>query len=291
MSERVRLIDLMHLGRPEVIASALIELDGALALVDPGPGSTVDRLISELSALGVSPADLDAVLLTHIHLDHAGATGHLAEQNPNLRVYVHQRGARHMIDPTKLIASAARLWGDDMQRLWGDFLAVPADRVAALDGGETIELGGDEIEVLYTPGHAKHHVSYLDVSGGTAFVGDTGGCRISGAPFVLPPTPPPDVDLDAWLFSATAIEAWAPERLLLTHFGFVTDIAEHFAELHERLPRWADMVRQGLPAEVFEAAIVMELTSKVGKELAETYLASAPSHTAFPGLARFWDTR
>src|SRR3984885_10730403 len=178
----MRLIDVMHLGIPRVIGAWVV--DGVL--IDPGPTSCLDTL---LSALGDERPR--ALLLTHIHLDHAGASGSLVARWPELEVYVHERGARHMADPSRLLDSARRLYGDDMDRLWGDFVAVPEANLHILTGGETLPGG---FEVAYTPGHASHHVSYLHE--GTAFVGDVGGIRIvPGAP-VVPPTPPPDIDVE-----------------------------------------------------------------------------------------------
>ena len=166
-----------------------------------------------------------ALLLTHIHLDHAGATGVLVRENPELKVYVHERGAPHLVDPSRLLASATRLYGDRMEMLWGEVTAVPAANVVALTGGERIDVVGRPFDVAYTPGHAVHHVSYLDPATGTAYVGDTAGIRVNSLPFALPPAPPPDIDLEAWKESLARIRAWAPERLFVTHFGPLDDVS------------------------------------------------------------------
>src|SRR5436190_3184061 len=185
-------------GRAQSIATALVESDGHHAIVDPGPGSTLNTLRHELRAHGVSVSDLDAILLTHIHLDHAGASGALVRENPRVVVYVHKLGAPHMVDPSKLLASAARLWPDNLGELFGEAVPVPESNLQILEGRETITLGSRKIEVAYTPGHAAHHVSYFEDVEGVAFVGDTTGIGIEGQSYVMPATPPPDIDLPLW---------------------------------------------------------------------------------------------
>jgi len=202
----MRLIDVEHLGRPRVIGCWEV----GEVLVDPGPESTLQTLLAKLGERTPS-----ALLLTHIHLDHAGASGALVERFPGLEVYVHERGAPHLIDPSRLIDSATRLYGGDMDRLWGEIVPVPEANLRVLAGGERIF--GGAFEVAYTPGHASHHVSYLHA--GCAFVGDTGGVRITPGSVAIPPTPPPDIDLEAWQESIERIRAWAPERLAFTHCG------------------------------------------------------------------------
>src|SRR6184192_4914119 len=189
MNSIIKLDDLW-MGRPRSIATALLESDGHRTIVDPGPGSTLETLRQGLRSRSISVSDLDAVLLTHIHLDHAGATGALVGENPRLAVYVHRRGAPHMIDPSKLLASAARLWPDTLQQLFGEAVPVPAENFRILEGGETIQLGSRKIEVAYTPGHASHHVSYFEDAEGVAFVGDTAGIKIEGHSYAMPATPP-----------------------------------------------------------------------------------------------------
>src|SRR2546423_715418 len=242
----VTVLDTNWVGRPRSIAAALLEADGHRALVDPGPASTLPAVRQELAARGLSVADLDALLLTHIHLDHAGASGSLVRENPRLAVYVHQLGAPHMIDPTKLLASAARLWPDTLQQLFGETLPVPAQSLRILAGGETLTMGARKIDVLYTPGHASHHVSYFDNAEGVAFVGDTTGIRIENGPYILPATPPPDIDLSIWDESLDAILARRPARLFLTHFGYANDPAGHIAEFRERVHCWADVAQECL---------------------------------------------
>jgi glyoxylase-like metal-dependent hydrolase (beta-lactamase superfamily II) len=192
----VREIDVRHLGRERVICC--FALDGVI--VDPGPESSHRTL---LEALGNEVPR--AILLTHIHLDHAGATGALVRRWPHAEVWVHERGARHVVDPSKLVASATRLYGDDMARLWGEIVPVPQENLRVLAGGERVA----GFHVAYTPGHASHHVSYLHEATGTAFVGDVGGVRIDGGP-IVPPTPPPDIDLEAWRASLDLVAGWRP---------------------------------------------------------------------------------
>ncbi len=187
------------------------------------------------------------LLLTHIHLDHAGAAGTIVERVPGIRVYVHERGAPHMIDPAKLLASATRLHGDQMDTLWGAFLPVPASQVTALAGGERLDVSGTSLRVAYTPGHAKHHVSYLDERSGMAYVGDTGGIRVIGD-YLLAPTPPPDIDIEAWQSSLDVIDAWQPVSLFLTHFGPVTPARAHLARFRTTLTAQAEAVREALKA-------------------------------------------
>jgi glyoxylase-like metal-dependent hydrolase (beta-lactamase superfamily II) len=220
-----RLVDVHHLGRDRVIGA--YELDGLI--VDPGPTTGLEGLLAGLEA-----GEPRALLLTHIHLDHAGAAGALCRRFPNLTVYVHERGAPHLVDPERLLASARQLYGDDMEQLWGEVVPVPAENVRALSGGETIE---DRIRVEYTPGHASHHVAYLREATGEAFVGDVAGVRIPPSDHVLPPTPPPDIDLEAWERSLRVVEGWAPQELCLTHFGRTRDVEGHLGRLREGLAR------------------------------------------------------
>ena len=233
-SARVITLDLNFQGRPYAIASYLIQSGDAVVLVESGPGTTRAALEADLGKEGLSTRDVTHILLTHIHLDHAGASGTLVRAHPHIEVFVHERGAPHMIDPSKLLSSASRLYGADMDRLWGEFLPVPADRVRVLRGGERITVAGRELEVAYTPGHASHHVSYFDRGTGVAFVGDAAGVRRGVHPYVMPPTPPPDIDLPAWRASVERILAWKPQTLFLTHFGPFGGPDAHFRELLDR---------------------------------------------------------
>src|SRR5215472_1858593 len=282
-------------GRARSIATALVKSDGHRAIVDPGPGSTLETLREELRKQGISVGELDAILLTHIHLDHAGATGALVRENPRLAVYVHKQGAPHMIDPTKLLASAARLWpGGELERLFGEALPVPAQNLRILEGGETITLGTRKIEVAYTPGHASHHVSYFENLEGVAFVGDTTGVRIAPYDYVMPATPPPDIDLQVWDKSFEVILARKPKRLFLTHFGFSENPSAHIAEFRERLHRWLAITEKivqtangdSAAMEAFMSTMRDGIAEHLPAQEVEHYIFSANLNLSFLGLAR-----
>jgi glyoxylase-like metal-dependent hydrolase (beta-lactamase superfamily II) len=291
----VATLDNVWLGHSRSIAAALLESDGHRALVDPGPGSTLDTLRQNLRARGFAVSDLDAILLTHIHLDHAGATGSLVRENPRLAVYVHKLGAPHLIDPSKLLASAQRLWPNDLERLFGEVLPVPPENLRILEGGETLTLGSRKIEVVYTPGHASHHVSYFEDQEAVAFVGDTAGIHIEGSSYVMPATPPPDIDLGIWDTSFAAILKRKPARLFLTHFGLSGNPPEHIAQFREGLHRWAalaDQMIRSAPSESaamesFMSAAYAEITQNLSAEEAEHYAFSASLNLSFLGLARY----
>jgi glyoxylase-like metal-dependent hydrolase (beta-lactamase superfamily II) len=288
-------LDNLWMGRPRSIAAGLLESDGHRAIVDPGPGSTLETLHQTLQARGIGVADLNAVLLTHIHLDHAGATGALVRKNPRLAVYVHKNGASHMIDPSKLLASAQRLWPNDLQRLFGETLPVPAENLRILEGGETLTLGARHAEVVYTPGHASHHVSYFDRAEGIAFVGDTAGVRIEGNAFAMPATPPPDIDLGIWDTSLAAILERKPARLFLTHFGYSANPTEHILLFRERLHHWAALTAEILRTatsdaaamEAFMSATYAEISQHLPADEADRYAFSAGLNLSFLGLARY----
>jgi glyoxylase-like metal-dependent hydrolase (beta-lactamase superfamily II) len=291
----ITVLDDLWTGRARTIAAALLESDGHRAVIDPGPGSTLETFRQQLQVHGLAVRDLDAILLTHIHLDHAGATGALVRENPRLSVYVHRLGAPHMVDPSKLLASAARLWPNDLQRLFGDALPVPEGNLGILEGGETLALGARKLEVVYTPGHASHHVSYFDQAEGVAFVGDTTGVRIEGHPFVMPATPPPDIDLSIWDTSFAAILERKPSRLFLTHFGYSDNPSEHILLFRERLHRWAAMAEQAIRTTTSDAAAMDSFMSATHREIAEHlpaeevdhYVFSAGLNLSFLGLARY----
>ena len=290
-------IDLNFLGVPEIIATAVLHGSAGVALIDPGPSTTVEGLKQSLRRKGISLDDVRQILLTHIHLDHAGATGSLVRENPRIDVFVHERGAPHMIEPSKLLASAGRLYGADMNRLWGDFLPVPADRVRILKGEERITAGGRELEVAYTPGHASHHVAYFDPSSRVAFVGDTAGIRRPDRDYIMPPTPPPDIDLDAWRVSEDRILSWDPDTLFLTHFGPFHGARIHFQEMTERLEAWSRIVRRLLAdptlddeqrVESFMNEALLDLKRKVGELEAERYSRAGRLDYSWQGLSRYW---
>lgn len=272
-----RVIDLLHLGRERVIGCWQVED----VLIDPGPTSCLPTL---LDALGDTRPR--AVLLTHVHLDHAGVSGSLVERWPDLEVYVHERGAPHMMDPAKLLDSAQRLYGEDMERLWGEVLPLPLENVRILRGGE--ELLNGAFEVAYTPGHASHHVAYMH--DGTAFVGDVAGVRISSETLTIPPTPPPDVDVEAWHNSIERVKGWRPERLAMTHFGSSEDVEAQLSEVSERLDNWAALARTE-EKDTFIDTVVEEIERSAGTELLPAYMQAAAPEQTYLGLRRYWDKR
>ncbi len=288
-------LDTNWLGRPRSIAAVLLESDGHRAIIDPGPASALPTLRKLLDSRGIGVSDLNAILLTHIHLDHAGATGALIKENPNLEVYVHKAGMLHMADPSKLLASAERLWPGELQHLFGETLPVPFGNLRMLKGGETLALGSRKIDVVYTPGHASHHVSYFDSSDGTAFVGDTTGFHIEGEPFVVPLAPPPDIDLEIWSASLDAIASRAPSRLFLTHFGYSNDPTAHIAEYRRNLQRWAARAAeisrstpdQNAALEKFVADASSEIAQRLSAAEAEHYIFNCGLNLSWLGLSRY----
>jgi glyoxylase-like metal-dependent hydrolase (beta-lactamase superfamily II) len=289
-------LDLHFYGVKGVIASVILQGPGGVAIIDPGPSSTLPALRAGLAQAGIAMADVSTILLTHIHLDHAGATGTLVRENPAMQVYVHEKGAPHMIDPSKLIASATRLWGGEMDRLWGEMRPVPAENLAILRGGERIAAGGRELNVAYTPGHAAHHVSYFSGDTGIAFVGDTAGVRLQAGQFIMPPTPPPDIDLEAWRDSFGRINAWSPGTLFITHFGPFAPAAGHLAEMADRLEVTSGLARASLERPGtdedreawFTEEIRRELRRRMSESEAQAYEVAGRFDLSWRGLARYW---
>jgi glyoxylase-like metal-dependent hydrolase (beta-lactamase superfamily II) len=269
-----RLIDVKHLGRDRVIGAWLV--DGYL--IDPGPEESVDNLLAALG--GERPR---ALLLTHIHFDHAGASGALVERWPDLPVYVHERGAPHMADPERLVASARQIWGDDFDRLWGRVVPVAEENLRVLEGGETV----DGFDVEYVPGHAKHHVAYFHRESGHAYIGDMAGVRIPPSDVTRAPTPPPDIDVDAWLESVDRIEARDPSAVVLTHFGRVDDVAGQLAAVREALRFQAELARSSGEEEfvaVMNERAAARIDDDTGRRLFD---AGDPAHF-YAGLKRYW---
>lgn len=289
------IIDLRFQGRSGVIASAVIPTDAGVAIVDPGPTSCLPALEAGLQDSGLALSDVRLLLLTHIHLDHAGASGTVVRRSPGCRVVVHERGAPHMVDPARLLASASRLYGDAMDRLWGPFEPVPVEAVRIARDGDSVEIKGPALLVRETPGHAVHHVTYFDRAERVAYVGDTGGILV-GQGYLLAPTPPPDIDLDAWALSLDRIQALDAERLVLTHFGAVSGVDVHLARFRQVLRDTAAMVRDtlALPGDDGERMrrFIGRLRADVRQSMSEedalaTELA-APFDQVWLGLARYW---
>lgn len=284
-------IDVRYRDVEHLVACAVLDTAEGALLVDPGPAISVHTLEAGLE---FGWKQVHGLLLTHIHLDHAGATGTLVSRYPHLKVYVHEKGARHMIRPERLLASARRIYGDRMEATWGAFLAVPESNVIALRGGESLVIGGRRLRVAYTPGHASHHMCYLDEASGTALAGDAAGMRVLGAPYIVPVSPPPDIDLELWEDSLAALRAWSAERLFLTHFGPVTDVDWHLDEMAARLCAWAQAVRASLGGEEeaaerdFHAREMAAMRRALSGDARVPYTIMGQPVGSWRGLARYW---
>jgi glyoxylase-like metal-dependent hydrolase (beta-lactamase superfamily II) len=272
----LRLIDVRHLGRERVIGCWQVDD----VLIDPGPESSLDGLLA-----GLGDWRPRALLLTHIHLDHAGAAGTLAHRWPELEVYVHEVGAPHLADPAKLLRSAERLYGDRMYELWGEVAAVPEANLRTLSGGEEV-LG---FRIAYTPGHASHHVSFLHLDSGRAFVGDVAGVRIPPCELLLPPTPPPDIDIEAWKASIDTVLKWRPQSLGITHFDAVKDPEAHLEAMRAELDASAERARE-LDSEQFERSM-RERMAGCGEEIEKVLAQALPPEQQWHGLNRYWEKR
>lgn len=275
-------IDLHHEG-PRVVGSYLLETEDGPALLDCGPSTSVAYLKAGLAERGLDLTEIRHLLLTHIHLDHAGAAGVLVREHPWLRVHVSDVGAPHLVDPTKLEASARRLYGSTFDSLWGELTPVPEANIHPV-GDHVVGL-----ECFPTPGHASHHVSYLDADG-TLYAGDAAGVRIEPGRFVLPPCPPPEFDPGAWEQSIVEIERRAPGRLALIHFGVFDDVQDHLSALRETLASWSDRVENGMDEATFVAAALYDV-SQTDPGLADAYDLAAPFWHHFRGIERHWRKR
>src|ERR687889_120636 len=237
---KIEIIDLDFMNRGQVIASFLLLADdgSSAAIVEAGPTTCLERLKAGLNDHGVSHEDVRQVFLTHIHLDHAGASGHLSELLPNATFYVHEVGYPHLVDPSKLVKSATRIYGESMDELWGEARPVPEDRVVILKQGEEAEAAGGFLVAHDTPGHAYHHLAFMEPDSGALFTGDVAGIRRPGQSYIRPPTPPPEIDVEAWGQSINYIRQIDPASLWPTHFGTYQDVGRHLGELEQRLQDW-----------------------------------------------------
>lgn len=260
-------VSLPFLGEHEIIGSYLLAGENELAIIDPGPGSMVEDLLASIREIGLNPENVTHILDTHVHLDHAGATGSLVRISPKAQVYVHSKGAPHLIDTSKVVASAARIYGERMQELWGDIDSSPALRVHSIEGGDILKVAGRRLEVHYTPGHAVHHVIFFDAHSGELFAGDVAGVRLPGVDYVRPPTPPPDLDLEAWFDSISLVRSLRPDVLYIGHFGAVRDIGSHFGRLREKLHDWGEFVLNAMRKGKNEAEIIAMLIEQTQPEL------------------------
>jgi glyoxylase-like metal-dependent hydrolase (beta-lactamase superfamily II) len=271
-------IDLMHMGVDRVIACYVVDTPEGPALFDCGPANCFERLRAE-----VDLAEIRHLLLSHIHLDHAGAAGHVVRENPNITVHVSDVGAPHVVDPARLMASARRLYGDTLDGLYGEPLPVPEGNVQIVWGTAA------GLKSFPTPGHASHHISFLDDEG-TLYAGDAAGVRILPGEHVIPPAPPPDIDLEAWDVTLDEILKHQPARLALSHFGVVEgteEIAEHVGRMRSTLATWSERVRSGMTRDDFVAAAHSDLVASEG-ENADVYDRAIPAEQSFLGLERYW---
>ena len=267
-------LDLRHGGAERVIGSYVLDTEGGPAIFDCGPTTCVAALKQGLGSRGLELREVRHLLLSHIHLDHAGAAGVLVREHPELQVHVSGIGAPHLVDPSRLEASARRLYGDMFDELWGELAPVPEENVHVV--GDRV-LG---LDCFPTPGHASHHVSYLD-DAGTLYAGDAAGVRIQPHSTVLPPTPPPEFDLETWLRTLDEIERRKPARLALVHFGVADDVERHLGELRRRLEQWVAL----------EGVGESEFAEIVGEDVDESYDRAMPFWQSYAGLKRYWEKR
>ena len=293
-------IDLNFCDTPKAIATGVYAGDGGAVLIDPGPGSCIDTLRASLAAQGIGVGDIESILITHIHLDHAGATGLLVRDNPRIRVFVHEKGAPHVVDPSKLINSANQLWGvEGVARLWGHMIPVPEANLQVLGERARITAGGRTFDVRYTPGHASHHVSYFDDRSGLVWAGDTAGLRFTSKVFTLPPTPPPDIDLEAWRDSLAKIRDWKPETVFITHFGPYAGAAAHLDHIETSLRDVAEMARRAIHTDAsddakyerFKEDVFAYVRSAVDEQEMRPLEFVGPLEFNWRGLVRYWKKR
>lgn len=296
-SPGVHRIDLNWNGYPGQVAAYLFDGGDGLAVVETGPASTLSAVLDAIRALGREPGEVTHILVTHVHLDHAGGAGALLRHTPRARVHVHPRGAGHLADPSRLIASATQLYGGQMDSLWGAIVPVPRDRLVILDDGDEVRVGGRRLRAVDTPGHAVHHHAYHDPDAGLVFTGDVGGIRIQRLPYVSAPTPPPDIDLRAWRRSIGRLRELDPSLLLLTHFGAVDDAAWHLDDLDARLGGWARWMAEQAAAETDSATLASALAERATADIlaatgsagaARAYELAVPYPMMAAGLERWW---
>ena len=294
---KIETMDLRFMDTEEIIASFLLTGEGPTAIIETGPTTCIENLMRGLEDRGVSPEDVEKVFLTHVHLDHAGASGNLVELLPNAVFCVHEVGYPHLVDPSTLVKSATRIYGEEsMEEMWGEVRAVPEDRLVKLEGGEEIEAAGGVLSAHYTPGHAYHHLAYLEPESGALFAGDVAGVRLPGQSYVKPPTPPPEIDIEAWKGSIEAIRKLAPKSLYPTHFGSYEDVERHLSELEQRLQEWLLFVEERMDEEYSREDIIEEFSAMGDEELlqeggspedSERYDLAANYEMLVDGLMRY----
>jgi len=285
------------LGENEIIGSYLLAGQNELVIIDPGPGSMVESLLASIREAGFDPQEVTHILITHVHLDHAGSAGTLVRQLPKAQVYTHKKGAPHLLDTTKVVASASRIYGERMKLLWGEIESTPQERLSIIEGGDILNIAGRRLEVHYTPGHAIHHVVFFDVHSGELFAGDVAGVRLQDVDYVRPPTPPPDLDLEAWSDSISLVKSLRPDVLYIGHFGAIKNIAEHFDRLREKLSSWGEFVLGAMGDGKEEAEIISMLIEHTKPELLraardphaiERYEIATNYPMTVQGYMRYW---
>lgn len=299
LDDGLHCIDLLFQARPGVIAAYLLEDAGERALIEIGPTSTLDTLLRGLDNLGVDPASILKILVTHVHLDHAGAAGTFIRRFPRAQLYVHEVGAPHMMAPERLLRSAERIYGEQMKSLWGAFEAVSEANIHVLVDGSVVKVGDASLTALYTPGHARHHVAFHEPERGALFTGDVAAVRMQGQTYVRPPAPPPDLDLTEWRESIGVIRAVSPRVLYLTHFGAFTDVEAHLGQIPGRLDAWRDLLLSAMNAGHDRAHLIDDLRSHGDREIAEAtgstdsqvlerYELAAPYFMSVDGYLRYF---
>ncbi len=285
------------LGENEIIGSYLLAGRDELAIIDPGPGSMVDSLLTSIQAVGFDPQEVTHILATHVHLDHMGAAGTLVRQLPRAQVYAHSKGTPHLLDTAKVVASASRIFGERMKLLWGEIESTPQGRLNSSEGGDIHNIAGRRLEVHYTPGHAVHHVIFFDAHSGELFAGDVAGVKLQDVDYVRPPTPPPDLDLEAWSDSINLVKSLRPDVLYIGHFGAIKNIPEHFDLLREKLNSWGDFVLGAMRDGKDEAEITAMLIEHTQPELLraardphaiERYEIATNYPMTVQGYMRYW---
>ncbi|MBA2286349.1 MAG: MBL fold metallo-hydrolase [Ktedonobacteraceae bacterium] len=293
-------ISLPFLGEQDIIGSYLIAGGNEVAIIDPGPESMMEHLLAAIKEAGFEPRSVTHVLTTHVHLDHAGAVGSLMRHLPEAQVYAHSKGAPHLLDTSKVVASAARIYGERMQSLWGEIEPVPQERLHVMEGGDILNIAGRRLEVHYTPGHAVHHVIFFDAHSGELFAGDVAGVRLQGIDYVRPPTPPPDLDLEAWSESISLLNRLRPDVLYLGHFGPSRNIQQHFTRLREKLGAWGDLVltemREGKSEEEITALLIDKTRAELlrvarDEHAIERYEIASNYAMTVQGYMRYWRKR
>ena len=293
---KLHTIDLHFQGVAHGIASYIIETNDGLVMIETGPESSRQNGIDGLTSLGFEPSDVKHVLLTHIHFDHAGAAGWWAQQGAH--VYVHYFGAKHIIDPSKLIASATRIYGDQMDTLWGDILPAPAENVTELHDQDVIEVGGLKIIAHETPGHARHH--HVFQLGDIAFTGDAAGIKLPNYELLDLPAPPPEFDLEVWQATVDKLLAFNFRAIYPTHFGENTAVSTHLNGIKTLINESANFVKERMDAGQGRDEILADyetwnrdraLASGLSNEAIDKFLLVNPLYMSVDGIMRYWRKR